>query len=139
MQILAVDLGADLLPALALGAEPPEPGLMDRPPRSPKHHLIDLGGGPPVRLSGSVEPERRVWPRISLCTSSEGWRPGLEMAASGPLYARATTMCYGGIIFAAAGNAMALRTERESLFRVGFFTNRLLLAGVAGVILSSWL
>lgn len=65
----------------------------------------------------------------------EGWRPGLEMAASGPLYARATTMCYGGIIFAAAGNAMALRTERESLFRVGFFTNRLLLAGVGGVTL----
>jgi magnesium-transporting ATPase (P-type) len=57
------------------------------------------------------------------------------MAASGPLYARATTMCYGGIIFAAAGNAMALRTERESLFKVGFFANRLLLAGVAWVAL----
>jgi magnesium-transporting ATPase (P-type) len=134
MQILAVDLGADLLPALALGAEPPEPGLMARPPRSPKHHLIDLGVA-----------RRFAW--LGLLTGAagmaayffvyfmEGWRPGLEMAASGPLYARATTMCYGGIIFAAAGNAMALRTERESLFRVGFFTNRLLLAGVAGVTL----
>ncbi len=33
LQILAVDLGTDLLPALGLGAEPPEPGLMRRPPR----------------------------------------------------------------------------------------------------------
>jgi magnesium-transporting ATPase (P-type) len=43
-------------------------------------------------------------------------------------------MCYGGIIMAAAGNALALRTERESLFRVGFFTNRLLLVGLGGVV-----
>jgi Ca2+-transporting ATPase len=33
LQILAVDLGTDLLPALGLGAEPPEPGLMRQPPR----------------------------------------------------------------------------------------------------------
>jgi len=33
LQILAVDLGTDLLPALGLGAEPPEPGEMRRPPR----------------------------------------------------------------------------------------------------------
>jgi Ca2+-transporting ATPase len=36
LQILAVDLGTDLLPALGLGAEPPEPGEMRRPPR-PRH------------------------------------------------------------------------------------------------------
>ena len=34
MQILSIDLGTDILPALALGREPAEPGLMDRPPRS---------------------------------------------------------------------------------------------------------
>ena len=41
MQILAVDLGTDLLPGLALGVEPPEPGIMDRPPRSRRDRLID--------------------------------------------------------------------------------------------------
>jgi Ca2+-transporting ATPase len=121
MQILAVDLGADLVPALALGSEPPEPGVMDRPPRSRQAHLINLE----VTC-------RFVF--LGLLTSA-GWRPGLEMAASGPLYARATTMCYGGIIAAAAGNALALRTDRESLLRVGLFTNRLLLAGLASVAL----
>ena len=132
MQVLAVDLGADLLPALALGAEPPEPGLMARPPRSPKHHLIDLGVARRFAFLGLLTGAAGM-AAYFFVYFMEGWRPGLEMAASGPLYARATTMCYGGIIFAAAGNAMALRTERESLFRVGFFTNRLLLAGVAGV------
>jgi magnesium-transporting ATPase (P-type) len=33
LQILAVDLGTDLLPALGLGAEAPESGLMRQPPR----------------------------------------------------------------------------------------------------------
>ncbi|HEX9029170.1 MAG TPA: cation-transporting P-type ATPase, partial [Anaerolineales bacterium] len=40
MEILSIDLGTDLIPALALGAEPPEPGVMDRPPRSLKEHVI---------------------------------------------------------------------------------------------------
>ncbi|WP_328826695.1 HAD-IC family P-type ATPase [Streptomyces ureilyticus] len=35
VQILAIDLGSDVLPALALGAEPPEPDVMDRPPHVP--------------------------------------------------------------------------------------------------------
>ena len=35
MQILAIDLGTDTLPALALSREPAEPGLMDRPPAAP--------------------------------------------------------------------------------------------------------
>jgi magnesium-transporting ATPase (P-type) len=42
-------------------------------------------------------------------------------------------MCYGGIIAAAAGNALVLRTDRESIFRIGLFGNRLLLVGLASV------
>jgi magnesium-transporting ATPase (P-type) len=132
MQVLAVDLGADLLPALALGSEPPEPGIMAQPPRSPKHHLIDLGVARRFAFLGLLTGAAGM-AAYFFVYFMEGWRPGLELAATGPLYARATTMCYGGIIFAAAGNAMALRTERQSLFRVGFCANRLLLAGVAGV------
>jgi len=134
MQVLAVDLGADLLPALGLGSEPPEPGVMARPPRRPTDHLIDLGVARRFVFLGLLTAAAGMAAYFYVYLLA-GWRPGLEMAASGPLYARATTMCYGGIICAAAGNAMALRTERESLFTVGFFANRLLLAGVAGVAL----
>src|SRR5574341_74227 len=40
MQILSIDLGTDILPALTLGAEPPEPGIMEKPPRSLQKHVI---------------------------------------------------------------------------------------------------
>lgn len=43
MQILAIDLGTDMAPALALGSEPPEPGIMDEPPRSQHDHVITRG------------------------------------------------------------------------------------------------
>ena len=41
LQILALDIGTDLLPALALGAERPEPGTMGRPPRPRHARLLD--------------------------------------------------------------------------------------------------
>jgi magnesium-transporting ATPase (P-type) len=41
MQVLAVDLGTDMLPALALGAEAPQPDIMSRPPRSRSERLLD--------------------------------------------------------------------------------------------------
>ncbi len=134
MQVLAVDLGADLLPALALGSEPPEPGIMDRPPRAARAHLIDLTVARRFVFLGILTGAAGMLAYFYVYLMA-GWRPGLEMAASGPLYARATTMCYGGIIAAAAGNALALRTDRQSLFKIGLFSNRLLLGGLAGVAL----
>ena len=41
MQILAIDLGTETLPALALGREPAEPGIMDRPPRRRERGILD--------------------------------------------------------------------------------------------------
>jgi magnesium-transporting ATPase (P-type) len=41
MQILAIDLGTETLPALALGREPPEPGIMERPPRPRDRGILD--------------------------------------------------------------------------------------------------
>jgi Ca2+-transporting ATPase len=43
MQILALALGTDMVPALALGAEPPEPGLMHQPPRHGTTPLLNRG------------------------------------------------------------------------------------------------
>jgi magnesium-transporting ATPase (P-type) len=132
MQVLAVDLGADLLPALALGCEPPEPGIMNQPPRARKAHLIDFAVTRRFIFLGLLTAAAGMASYFFVYLTG-GWRPGLEMATSGPLYDRATTMCYGGIIAAAAGNALALRTDQESLFRIGLFGNRLLLVGLASV------
>jgi len=131
MQILAVDLGTDLLPALALGAEPPEPGVMERPPRSPRDRLLSIG-----RLARAYGFLGAIEAALSLGAffwtyRVAGWRPGLPMVASGDLYRRATTMTLAGIVATQIGNVFACRTDRESVFRVGFLANRLVLAGVA--------
>jgi magnesium-transporting ATPase (P-type) len=65
---------------------------------------------------------------------SGGWTPGADVAAGSSLhdtYLRATTMAFAGIVVCQVGTAMAARTDRVSLLRVGFFGNRLLLGGLA--------
>jgi magnesium-transporting ATPase (P-type) len=130
MQILAVDLGTDLIPALGLGAERPEPGVMNQPPRSLKKRLLDL----PLLLRaysflGIIEAIACMSGYFFLYYSSE-WRPGLELVSSGPIYLKATTMCLAGIVATQIGNVFACRTESESVFKVGFLSNRLVLFGI---------
>jgi magnesium-transporting ATPase (P-type) len=133
MQILAVDLGADLLPALALGAEPPEPGIMSVPPRDPKTRLIDR----PVLLralySGTFETMAAMGAFFFSYWLS-GWSPGLPLQGEGLVYERATTMCWAGIIAAEAGNVFNMRTYRASLFKTDPFSNPLLWPGLASMV-----
>ena len=77
LQILAIDLGTETLPALALGREPAEPGLMQRPPRPRSEGVIrtgdararlalpgrDLGGAGDGRRSSIVLLRGRLEPR----------------------------------------------------------------------------
>jgi calcium-translocating P-type ATPase len=131
MQILAVDLGTDLLPALALGAEAPEPGVMDRPPRPRTERLLS-----PRRLLRAYGFLGVIEAALGLGAFFwaywvAGWRPALPMAATGALYHRATTMTLAAIVATQVGNVFACRTDRESVFRVGIFANRLVLLGIA--------
>ncbi|MBI4587827.1 MAG: cation-transporting P-type ATPase [Candidatus Rokubacteria bacterium] len=134
MQILAVDLGTDLLPALALGAEAPEPGVMDRPPRPKSQRL--LGAERLLRAYAFLGVAEAALSLLAFFWTYwvAGWRPGLPMARAGGLYRRATTMTLAGIVATQVGNVFACRTDRESVFRVGLFSNRLVLLGIAAEI-----
>lgn len=134
MQILAVDLGTDLIPALGLGAERPEPGVMSEPPRSLKKRLLDL----PLLIRaygflGAIEALACMTGYFFVYYSS-GWKPGMELASSGYVYVKATAMCLAGIVAVQIGNVFACRTERESVFKVGLLSNRLILIGIASEI-----
>ncbi|WP_323099046.1 cation-transporting P-type ATPase [Intrasporangium sp. YIM S08009] len=132
MQILAIDLGTETLPALALGREPPEPGLMDAPPRQRGHGVID----PPMLgrawgLLGGVSAALVLSLYLGTLLSG-GWRPGADVSA-GPLqlvWQQATTMTFLGIVACQVGSATAARTQHASLRQVGLFTNRLLWWGI---------
>ena len=129
MQILAVDLGTDMLPAIGLGAEPPEPGVMTLPPRSQKEPL----------LTGRLLGKAFLWYGIieSIASMSayffmnrmNGW-PAAPLAPEGSLvYRMATTMTLAGIVATQIGMVITCRTDRVSIFRAGR-PNRLILLGI---------
>jgi Ca2+-transporting ATPase len=131
MQVLAIDLGTDMLPAIALGTERAEPGTMTRPPRPQHERLLDRATL--TRVFGVVGPLEGLAAMTSFLFAYwlGGWRPWEHLADSGPLYVQATAMAFAGIVMGQVGAGLAWRTNRRSVFRVGLFTNRLLLVGIA--------
>ena len=134
LQILAIDLGTEILPALALGREPAEPGLMERAPRSRSESVI--GRALLYRawvFLGLIE-AALVLGGFFLVLLRAGWSPGDATGAGSPLhgaYLQATTMTFAGIVACQIGTAFAARTERVSLRTVGVASNPLLLWGIA--------
>jgi calcium-translocating P-type ATPase len=134
MQILAIDLGTETLPALALGREPAEPGLMSRPPRRREEGVVTRTML--LRawlLMGSVSAVLVMCGFLGVLLAA-GWRPGDPVGEGTPLhgaYVEATTITFLGIVACQVGTAFAARTERASLREVGLRSNRLLLWGIA--------
>jgi magnesium-transporting ATPase (P-type) len=131
MQVLAIDLGTDMLPAIGLGAEAPEAGAMMRPPRSQKEPLLNPGLLAKALLwYGMIESVASMSAYFFL-NWLHGW-PGTPLAADGTLiYRMATTMTLAGVVATQVGAVMGCRTDRVSIFQIGFFTNRLVLWGIA--------
>lgn len=131
IQILAVDLGTDLLPALGLGAEKPPPGIMRQPPRDRKQRLLstDLL----LRAYGFLGPIQAIGALAAFffVLNLGGWRYPEQLASEDPLYLSATTSCLTAIVAMQAVNVFLCRSDRESAFATGIFDNRLILAGVA--------
>ncbi|MGW3095243.1 cation-translocating P-type ATPase [Streptomyces sp. NPDC001102] len=134
VQILAIDLGSDVLPALALGAEPPEPDTMERPPRGRRERLFSAALVRRFLFLGFVQ-------SIGVCTvffwqiHSSGI-PFADFTTHTPAYRKAITLTQAAIVVSQFFNALAVRTDRESVFRVGLFSNpRLLAAGCFGIAL----
>ncbi|MFI5615768.1 cation-translocating P-type ATPase [Amycolatopsis sp. NPDC051903] len=133
LQILAIDLGTETLPALALGREPAEPGLMARPPRDRREGVVTgrmllRAWGIMGLLSGIL-----VLAAYFAVLWAAGWQPGADVSAGAPLhhaYLQATTASFAAIVACQIGTAFASRTERVPLREVGLTTNRLLLWGL---------
>jgi magnesium-transporting ATPase (P-type) len=130
MQVLAIDLGIDVLPSLALGLEPPEAGTMMRPPRSRKERLFDsstilksllLGGFASILAMAACI---RTW-------TAGGWTWGQELSYTDPLYLKGTTMTFAGIVVAQIASALLLRARRPSASE-SLENSRWILLGIAG-------
>ncbi|MDM7911526.1 MAG: cation-transporting P-type ATPase, partial [Methanotrichaceae archaeon] len=132
MQILSVDLGTDIVPALALGAEPPEPGLMDRPPRSLEEHVITKGLlARSYLFLGMIQSLAAMSAFYFQYWTNGYWGQLFDLPSDGWLYQSATSMTLAAIVVTQIGNLFAQRTERTSFFKTRLFTNRLIWTGIA--------
>ncbi|MFH7241895.1 MAG: cation-translocating P-type ATPase [Spirulina sp.] len=143
MQILAIDLGTDMVPALALGAETAEAGTMLRPPRHKSHPLMDralllraycwLGV---IEAVLGMAAFFWVWHSYGYgLTEIQAVTPDLlTHSATAPvlaIYIQATTMTLAAIVASQDGNVFACRSERVSIWRLGWFSNPLIWLGIA--------
>jgi calcium-translocating P-type ATPase len=134
LQILAIDLGTETLPALALGREPAEPGILDRPPRSRSENIIQREMLTRAWLWLGLLEAALVLGGFLLVLTAAGWSPGDPTGEGSALhddYLAATTMTFAGITACQIGTAFATRTSRASLRQIGVFSNPLLLWGIA--------
>lgn len=153
-QILAIDLGTDLLPAVALGTEKPEPNVMQRPPRKRSTRLVDNGllirsflwlgmleavlcyiGFFSVYLfSGNADLLSLPW--LEKLPYPDFFH--LEIPAEN-VNKMAATVFHAGVVMAQVGNAFACRSGILRNTRLGWGSNRLLIYAaifeIAGIVI----
>lgn len=129
-QILAIDLGTDLLPALALGTEKPEDNVMKRPPRDKDEKLLNPALFMRAYLFlGVIEAVASMAIFMSYLFA-HGFTWGTTLALKDPLYLGATTMALAAIVFCQIGNGFACRSETTPIWRMNILGNRFYLAGI---------
>ncbi|MGD8940750.1 MAG: cation-transporting P-type ATPase [Gammaproteobacteria bacterium] len=130
VQILAIDLITDILPAIGLGNEPPEADIMQRPPRRRDERLVSFRTF--VRSYGIIGPVEAALSFVSFFTVlyAGGWEWGQDLATSLPLYGQATAAFLATIIFSQMGNVMACRTNRMSAWTYVTRLNYWILSGI---------
>lgn len=140
MQILAIDLGTETIPALALGVERPEGDVMKSPPRRSNKGLVDrtvlFRGYIFLGLLSTIG----VLFAYFYALNNGGWHWGDILPMDSPLVQQATTATFLGIVIMQIGNVFACRSSKDSIFKLGFFSNRLVIIGIiAEVILSAFI
>jgi calcium-translocating P-type ATPase len=134
IQILAVDLGTDMLPALGLGAEKPGPAIMRQPPRARSERLLSGALLARAYLFLGLMQAAAAMCAYGFVLHRGGWEYGQLLAARDPLYLQATTACLSAIVVMQISNVFLCRDGRQSLFSRGLAGNRLILSGVAAEI-----
>lgn len=121
LQILWMNLITDGIPALALGVERAERGVMHRSPYAPDESLFGRGLGRHILLVGAL------LGITGIILGYWAWSTNLRAANGAPAW---NTMVFMFLTIAQMGHALALRSHRESIFKVGLGGNPLLLGAI---------
>ncbi|MCL5876547.1 MAG: cation-transporting P-type ATPase [Candidatus Bathyarchaeota archaeon] len=139
VHVLAIDLAIDVIPSLALSREPPEAGIMQEPPRSIKERLftrkvllrsVFIGV---IIAIGAMIGCLGAW-------AEGGWHIGMPVPPNWQFgvpgmvpdahYLKGITMMFAGIVVAQAGNVLASRTSKQSMFKTNITHNKWIIWGI---------
>ena len=121
LQILWVNLVTDVFPALALGVDPPEPGIMKIPPRNPNERIVNKKRGILMIIIGTIM-------MIGTLGMFKIYDPFTNLR-----YAQ--TIAFTVLMMFQMTNVLNARSEDVSLFKVGILSNKYLIAAIASSIL----
>jgi potassium/sodium efflux P-type ATPase len=129
IQILAIDLGTDVFPSLALGVEPPEPTTGKQKPFSSKERLIGSFGFGRLVYVGFVMTTGAV-AAFLWSMKRGGWDFGQKVDFSSALYIKSTTATYAVLAMTQMANLLQARSEKLSVFAIGFFKNKYVIGAI---------
>jgi Ca2+-transporting ATPase len=110
LMILWINLVTDGFPALALGIDPEEPGIMNRPPRKLEENIVNRNRGLMIVLIGIIM-------MLGTLTVFDWYQPESQLA-------KAQTMAFTTLMLFQMFNVLNQRSETKSLFAIGVFKNR---------------
>ncbi|WP_201770308.1 cation-translocating P-type ATPase [Methanococcoides methylutens] len=133
--ILAIDLGTDILPALALAVEKGEGDIMNRPPRSKYEKLLT----PQVLLTsygmkGPIEALAGFTCYFAVLLDG-GWTWGQALLSTELLYRQAIMAFFAAVIICQVANLLVSRTRVESALSRNLFTNKMILLAIVSELL----
>jgi len=137
MQVLAIDLGTDMFPALALAADPPEGSLMLTPPRKTTDHIITRElllrsyGFHGMLQAAAAMAAFYFFYHTNGYAGQWTHLPDENSAVANTIYYPATAMALASVVMSQVGNLFAQRSSRISFFKQKWFINPLIWYGIA--------
>ncbi len=128
--ILAIDLGTDLFPAIALATEKPESDVMKQKPRARTERLLTKQMlFRSYIILGMIQAAAAFFAFFTLLIRG-GWTWGTALSANDPLYQEAVTAAFAAIVICQIANVLVSRTRRETLWKIGILSNKYIWAGI---------
>lgn len=134
VQILAVDLGTDILPSFSLSLEPSEPDVMKKKPFNGKEKILNAKGAWRIIRIGMI---MAIGALIGFILSMKrgGWDFGNKFDPASVLYIKSTTVAYAVLSMTQMANLLQSRSETLSVFAIGFFKNKYALGAIASSVI----